>query len=324
MTVSIERWTNRAALMAGGMTEHQVDASCRSGELHRLRPGRYVPATAWTDKSAVDRHLLRAEEVGAAVADRAVISHHSAAVLHGMDLPPMDLPRVHVTWPGSNGRRATTNVHPHRGRLMDDDIVHLDGIAVTSATRTLFDLACTSPPAVSLSAADSALRNRQVTRPGCVALLTRTSKVPGHSRAVRVLEFADGRAESVGESITRLRLAQLGIPDPALQVVLVGTSYPTAIRVDLEIVGHRTVVEFDGRVKYGRFLRPAQTAADAVFEEKRREDAIRATGRECVRIVWDELAAERFRQVLLPRFQAAFARAGFPDWRPGPGRFLAA
>lgn len=111
-----------------------------------------------------------------------------------------------------------------------------------------------------------------------------------------MLAFADARAESVGESITRLRLAQLGLPDVDLQVVLTGTSYRSMIRVDREIVGHRTVVEFDGRVKYGRFLRAGHSAGDAVFDEKRREDVIRATGRQCDRIVRDELRADRFRR----------------------------
>lgn len=138
-----------------------------------------------------------------------------------------------------------------------------------------------------------------------------------------MLAFADARAESVGESITRLRLAQLGLPDVDLQVVLTGTSYRSMIRVDREIVGHRTVVEFDGRVKYGRFLRAGHSAGDAVFDEKRREDVIRATGRQCDRIVRDELRADRFRPILLPRFLAAFARAGFSDWKLGPGRFVA-
>jgi hypothetical protein len=141
--------------------------------------------------------------------------------------------------------------------------------------------------------------------------------------AARVFEFADGRAESVGESITRLRVAQLGVPDPELQVVMADASYRGSIRVDLEVVEFRTVIEFDGRVKYGRFLRNGQSAGGAVFEEKRREDAIRNTGRECVRIVWDELNHDRFRSILLPRLQSAFARGGHPEWRPGVGRFLA-
>ena len=48
--------------------------------------------------------------------------------------------------------------------------------------------------------------------------------------------------------------------------------------------------EFDGQVKYGRLLQPGQSAGDAVFAEKRREDLIRAaTGGTVVRLVWSEL-----------------------------------
>jgi hypothetical protein len=49
------------------------------------------------------------------------------------------------------------------------------------------------------------------------------------------------------------------------------------------------VGEFDGRVKYGRLLRPGQGPGDAVFEEKRREDAIRDEGWGVVRWTWGDL-----------------------------------
>ena len=148
--------------------------------------------------------------------------------------------------------------------------------------------------------------------------------MPGHHRASKIIAFADSRAESVGESISRLRMAQLGIPEPKLQVVIPQLSHRFGIRVDFEIAQLRTVVEFDGRIEYGRLLKPGQDGGDVVFEEKRREDAIRGTGREVIRIVWDELDSHRFGPVLLPRFRSAFARSGSPDWRPGPARFLAA
>ncbi|MDT7681251.1 MAG: hypothetical protein QOG57_1561, partial [Pseudonocardiales bacterium] len=47
--------------------------------------------------------------------------------------------------------------------------------------------------------------------------------------------------------------------------------------------------EFDGRIKYGRLLRPGQAPGDAVFEEKRREDALRDHGLRVVRWCWDDL-----------------------------------
>ncbi len=51
----------------------------------------------------------------------------------------------------------------------------------------------------------------------------------------------------------------------------------------------RLLGEFDGRVKYGRLLRPGQEPGDVVFEEKRREDAMRAEDWGMVRWTWDDI-----------------------------------
>ncbi len=49
--------------------------------------------------------------------------------------------------------------------------------------------------------------------------------------------------------------------------------------------------EFDGRVEYGRLLRPGQPPGDVVFEEKRREDAMRGEDWGMVRWTWSEIDA---------------------------------
>ena len=66
------------------------------------------------------------------------------------------------------------------------------------------------------------------------------------------------------------------------QGVLVG-------RADFGWEKFRTLGEFDGKEKYGRLLKPGQTAADAVFAEKRREDALRDLGWQIVRWIWEDL-----------------------------------
>ena len=58
-------------------------------------------------------------------------------------------------------------------------------------------------------------------------------------------------------------------------------------------------------MKYGRLLKPGQTIADVVFEEKRREDALRDLGWQVVRWLWEDL---RDPQSLLERLERAFAR----------------
>ena len=63
--------------------------------------------------------------------------------------------------------------------------------------------------------------------------------------------------------------------------------------------------EFDGKEKYGRLLKPGQTAADAVFAEKRREDALRDLGWQIVRWIWQDLYHP---EELRRRLERAFER----------------
>jgi len=60
-------------------------------------------------------------------------------------------------------------------------------------------------------------------------------------------------------------------------------------RVDFGWPDLCTVGEFDGRVKYGRLLRPGQEPGDAVFAEKCREDALREVDLGVARWIWPEL-----------------------------------
>ncbi|MDQ2782240.1 MAG: hypothetical protein M3Y26_06850, partial [Actinomycetota bacterium] len=60
----------------------------------------------------------------------------------------------------------------------------------------------------------------------------------------------------------------------------------------------RVLVEFDGRVKY--------TSQQDLWDEKRREDRIRALGWEVVRLTWADL---RRPGVVAARIEAAIARA---------------
>jgi hypothetical protein len=66
-----------------------------------------------------------------------------------------------------------------------------------------------------------------------------------------------------------------------------------------------TVGEFDGRSKYGRHLRPGESAADAVYREKRREDRIRGCRKEVVRWAWPD--CESFRPIA-DQLRRAFER----------------
>jgi hypothetical protein len=83
-------------------------------------------------------------------------------------------------------------------------------------------------------------------------------------------------------------MIELGLPAPDLQVEVCTPSGLFVGRTDVGWRDHRLLGEFDGRIKYGR-LRPRQQPGDAVFEEKVREDALRAEDYGVVRWTWWDL-----------------------------------
>jgi hypothetical protein len=105
-----------------------------------------------------------------------------------------------------------------------------------------------------------------------------------------VVAFADGRSESVGESRSRVLLHKLGLAPSALQLRITDSEGSFLGRSDFAWEEQRVLGEFDGRIKYGRLLRPGQDPGDAVFEEKRREDAMRDAAWEVVRWTWSDLS----------------------------------
>ncbi len=198
-------------------------------------------------------------------------------------------------------------MHLHVARLPDDEVVVVDGLLATSVARTVVDLARSVPFVAAVLTADAALASGRPSRGDLTACLRRMGPVPGSRRAARVLAFADGHSESVGESRSRVVLHRLGLPAPDLQVRLRRPDGSLIGRCDFGWRDHRTVGEFDGRVKYR--ADDGGDPGDVVFREKRREDEIRDAGWEVARWTWADLDTPA---VVDRRIRRAFARAGRP------------
>lgn len=57
---------------------------------------------------------------------------------------------------------------------------------------------------------------------------------------------------------------------------------------------YKLLGESDGKIKYGRLLKPGETPGDAAFREKRREDLMReATGFGMLRLIWNDYNSPR-------------------------------
>ncbi|UFS97225.1 type IV toxin-antitoxin system AbiEi family antitoxin domain-containing protein [Nocardia huaxiensis] len=109
----------RAELLHQGIPASTLDDRCRRGELHRLLPGVY----SLSEPSPIDRcHATLAWE------PRAVLSHRTAAHLHGL-LPAPD--RLEATVPKSVSRRPPTWLTFHRRDLAPDWIGQVQGLADT-------------------------------------------------------------------------------------------------------------------------------------------------------------------------------------------------
>jgi len=86
-------------------------------------------------------------------------------------------------------------------------------------------------------------------------------------------------------------------------------------RSDFHRSKQRTLVEFDGKTKYGRSMQPGKDPGDVVFHEKVREDRLREMGFEVVRWIWDDLQRPNvLEQRFAPRARPWFSplRASVP------------
>ena len=293
----------RRDALTGGWSDGELATRLRRGDLVRLRPGAYLVDPSSPDAAARHRHLVTATL--ASLRRPAVVSHQSAAVLWGLPLWGAPLGRVHVSRRPPASSEVGRFLRCHVLRLPDDDVTSLDGVAVTTPARTLLDLALTLPAEPAVVALDGALRLGRVRPEDLRGLLDAVGPVPGSRRAARAIGFADGRSESVGESRSRVVLHRLALPAPELQVPVCRPDGSLIGRCDFGWDDVRTVGEFDGRVKYGRLLRPGQTAGDAVYEEKLREDDLRDAGREVVRWTWADVSTPA---VIAQRLLRAFHR----------------
>ncbi|MCC4907872.1 type IV toxin-antitoxin system AbiEi family antitoxin domain-containing protein [Microbacterium sp. cx-59] len=271
-----------------------------ANELTVVRPGVYLRQNAASAFTAEDRIIVRARAVALVSHRPPVFSHLTAAALHGLPVYGVRDRNVHTIVPDSRPR-APQGVVRHRGALDEGDIVERVGLRCTSLVRTVADVARTSERETSVCVADAALRLVAMSRTydadraqelrAAAAGIARGS-AHGIWRAERVLEFADGRAQLPGESISRIRLAQLGFARPDLQVRVAGP-HGQYFFVDFGLDDVHALGEFDGLGKYTNpDVRSGRDLERTLLEEKAREDWIRGTtGRPLARWGWDHIGS---------------------------------
>jgi very-short-patch-repair endonuclease len=144
-------------LRSAGISSNAIKGRLRAGRIYRLHRSVYALGHATLSREARCMAAVLAcggpdKQVGTgsigASASKAVstlhlwgaaLSHHCAASLWGM-LPVKPGP-VHVTVPGTAGRKRRKGIHLHRSRTLDaKQVTSRNGIPVTTPARTIADL----------------------------------------------------------------------------------------------------------------------------------------------------------------------------------------
>jgi predicted transcriptional regulator of viral defense system len=226
-------------------------------------------------------------------------SHEDAAFMHRLALlDPLPATVVVVTRPPEapgrhNGRPG---VKTHNAELPPKHVRLVHRVPVTSVARTVVDLARTMPYRSGVVVADSALSGK-TTKDELREVLQDCRRWPGIKLARKVVEFADGRAESPFESVSRVAFQTGGLPPPDLQVWL-GADGQVG-RVDFLWRQHRTIAEADGVLKYQD---PGRARSQIDMDAK-----LRAAGFEVVHFTWKQLMGTP--DLVIASIWAAFARA---------------
>jgi hypothetical protein len=271
-----------AQLVAAGQSPYQIRAMAERGELVRISRGYYATAdlAELVPRLDVGALLLSAGAAAAALGPAAVVSHQTAALLHGLSLLGAPPPALTITRPpGAGSRSGRPGIHIHCAALPASHVGGRLGVPVTTVPRTVVDLARVLEFRAGVVVADSALQQKLTSPKELRAVIAACPRWRGVRTAAEVAEFADGRAESPLESLARVLFRDVGLPPPELQAEIRDSEFIG--RVDFLWRKFATIAEVDGAAKYGD--------RDLAIRQLRRDKRLREAGYEVVHFDWKEI-----------------------------------
>jgi very-short-patch-repair endonuclease len=131
-------------------------------------------------------------------------------------------------------------------KLASGEITTVEGIRVTTADRTVVDIARMLPRMDALATVDAALRIGACTPESLAHQLEQQRRLRGIVAARQLVSFGNGLAESPMESRLRMRILDAALPMPALQWHVTDRFGGFSYRLDLAWPKWRVGVEYDG------------------------------------------------------------------------------
>jgi very-short-patch-repair endonuclease len=260
-----------------GLGRSGVSRRARNGRLHRVHRGVY----------AVGRpHLTQQGHWMAAVlacGPQAVLSHRSAAALHGLRAD--NRPKSDVTLPG-NAVRPRPGIEGHRSTTLEAaDVTMVDGIPCTTVARTLVDLGDVLDHRAVERAVDQAEVLRLFDGRAVKEVLARAGRRKGAGILRAVLDRYEQPTlteEGIEEAfLTLCRKASL--PSPAVKAWITlddGVAYEP----DFMWHKHRLIAETDGR--------DVHTTRKAFEHDRLRDQRLTLAGFTVVRFTWRQISDE--------------------------------
>lgn len=247
--------------------------------------GIYRPSDWNFELSAAARTL-------SAVSPGAWISHVTAARLQGACLPPWlsDSNELHLSKPRQLPSVRRKGVIGHTVVAFDDEIECVEGIWMSTRSRTWLDLARRLPVRDLICMGDELIRRPRpefeerdtpfTTLEALRQLVDRHKNLQGVVRAREALDLMRVGADSAPESLLRLAMLDAGIPEPELQVQL-RPNDPFSPSADLGFRDRRIAIQYDGGHHLGR---------EQMFSDRRRDKAFEAAGWTVLKFGKDDLA----------------------------------
>ena len=185
-----------------------------------------------------------------AMSPRMAFSHTTAALIHGLPLPPRLAcdPTLHVSSLAPTRASRHAGVRGHQVRLGMDAIQLVNGLPVVEPIETWCQLASALDETELTVCGDALLRRKSplttvedmeravrecVDRPGVPVLRTAMSRVRANT-------------DSPMETVLRLALVDAGLPEPLVNYEIVDADGRVVAHGDLVYPDARVVVEYDG------------------------------------------------------------------------------
>lgn len=240
----LDRPFSLAMAAAEGLSPLNLTRLVDAGLLRRPVRGVYVAS------QAPDTIDLRAAALSLVVPEDCVVVDRHAGWLHGAEMvlaPGEHLSSRPLTIFRPSGRGRLRNDLSRSGErnLLPSDVTEVHGLRVTTPIRTAWDLGRVRWADEAICGLDVMLRLGVFAKDELVAGVERFRGMR-HVTTLRALApLADGRAESPGESVLRLRWLERGLPAPDLQVEVRIDGVLVAV-LDMAHEGLRFAAEYDG------------------------------------------------------------------------------